>query len=92
MPTLSMDRLPLVYIHYIHLIYKHLPLPFHLFLYRYPTRVQLSAVAQAIVIRDYPFLKDRTVGSGYVSIHYTKTTDLAKYMQELYECCAFLSL
>ena len=63
-----MDRLPLVYIHYIHLIYKHLPLPFHLFLYRYPTRVQLSAVAQAIV-RDYPFLKDRTVGSGYVSIH-----------------------
>ena len=63
-----MDRLPLVYIHYINLIYKHLPLPFHLFSLWYPTRVQLSAVAQAIV-RDYPFLKDRTVGSGYVSIH-----------------------
>ena len=78
----SLDRLPLVCIHYIHLIYKHLPLPFHLFLYRYPTRVQLSVVAQAIV-RDYPLLKDRTVGSGYVSRHILKTTDLAKCMQEL---------
>ena len=39
----------------------------HIFVYRYPTKVQLSTIAQAIV-RDYPFLKDGTVGSGYVSV------------------------
>jgi hypothetical protein len=35
--------------------------------YRYPTKSQIQSLAKAI-IRDYPFLKDKTVGSGYVSI------------------------
>lgn len=33
---------------------------------RYPTRDQLTAVAE-LIVRTFPALKDQSVGSGYVS-------------------------
>lgn len=38
------------------------------FFSRYPTKQQLLEISQ-LIIKTFPFLKDKSVGTGYVSLH-----------------------
>lgn len=39
----------------------------HLICFSYPTKQQVLEISQ-LIIKNYPFLKDKSVGTGYVSI------------------------
>lgn len=47
------------------LIFSH---AFNFFFSRYPTKQQLLEISQ-LIIKTFPFLKDTSVGTGYVSLH-----------------------